>query len=370
MESAGAENRNQPPTARTLLNDQEEGTMSYQQLTLDERYQISTLFRQKFSAAAIARQVGRHRSTITRELARNSITRLCNNDERETYYHALEADRNARRRRIATGIAARKIQGELQLLVESKLRQGWSPEQISGRLMLEVGTYVSPETVYQHVLRDTHEQRGNLRYCLRFGGYKQHRFRKSKHAERSRARKHHIDDRPEAANERRELGHWERDCLLGARGTAALLTMVDRKSRFSRVRLVAKVAVDEVAAATTAALAPLCLVRTLTNDNGVEFKRAAELERELHVPIFFCDPSSPWQRGSVENFNGLLRQFVPKSANLDDFPSWGATALEDTLNHRPRKTLGYRTPHEVWFGTRMELMSPSVRFGLEFSRVT
>lgn len=342
--------------------------MSYQQLTLDERYQISTLSRQNLSPAEIARRLGRHRSTITRELARNSIERLCPNDQFETYYHALEADRNARRRRVAKGVAARKIQGELQQLVESKLRQGWSPEQISGRLALEAGQYVSPETVYQHVLRDTHEHRGGvLRYCLRFGGYKHHRFGKSKHAEHSRTRKHHIDDRPAAANERRQLGHWERDCLLGARGTSALLTIVDRKSRYSRVRLVAKIAVDEVAAATTDALSPLGVVRTLTNDNGSEFKRAGELERELGVPIFFCDPSSPWQRGSVENFNGLLRQFVPKSANLDAFPPWGAAALEQTLNHRPRKTLGYRTPHEVWFGTRMELMSPSVRFGLEFS---
>jgi IS30 family transposase len=362
------ENRNQPPTAPTLLNDQEEGTMSYQQLTLDERYQISTLTRQGLSPADIARQLGRHRSTVTRELARNSIERVLY-EKPVCYYHAPEADRAARKRRIVKGRAARKIQGELQQIVESKLRQGWSPEQISGRLSVEGGTHVSHETIYQHVLRDAREQQGMLRYCLRFGGYKQHRFRESTYAERSRARKHHIDDRPDSANERRELGHWERDCLLGTRDSSALLTMVDRKSRYSRIRHIAKVAVGEVAAATVAALAPLA-PRTVTNDNGKEFGRAAQLERELGIPVFFCDPSSPWQRGSIENLNGLLRQFVPKSANLDAFPSWGAAALEDTLNHRPRRTLGYRTPHEVWFETRMKLMSPSVRFGLEFSAET
>jgi transposase, IS30 family len=338
--------------------------MSYRQLTLDERYQISALRLRNFSPAEIARMLGRSRSTITRELRRNEVE-LQRDDGPAIRYQPIEADQRTRKRRVAKGIAARKIQGELREIVESKLRQAWSPEQISGRLRHEFARQVSTETIYQHVIRDAAERDGTLRYCLRFGGYKQHRLRKSKRGPRN-ARKRHIDDRPDAANERRELGNWERDCVLGTRGGSALLTMVDRKSRFSRVRHVAKVAVEHVAKATVDALRRLELA-TITNDNGNEFERALELEKTLGVRIYFCDPSSPWQRGSIENFNGLLRQFVPKHTNIDKLPSWAASTLEDTLNHRPRKTLGFHTPHEVFFNTRMKLMSPSVRFGLEFS---
>lgn len=340
--------------------------MSYRQLTLDERYQIAALRRRDVSPADIARTLGRSRSTITRELARNQIERTYEAGTR-VFYHPVDAERCAKNRRVVKGITARKIQGELQQIVESKLRQAWSPEQISGRLRHEFMQHVSFETIYQHIIRDAAEGNGTLRYCLRFGGYKQHRFRKSKHGARTRARKRHLDDRPAAANERRELGHWERDCVLGTRGDSALLTMVDRKSRFSRVRHVARVAVELVAKETVEALAPFDHVVTMTNDNGTEFQRADELEKLLGVPIFFCDPSSPWQRGSVENYNGLLRQFVPKSANLDALPAWAPACLETTLNNRPRKTLGFRTPHEVFFNTRMKLMSASVRLGLEFS---
>ena len=339
--------------------------MNYQQLTLDERYQISAMRTQNFSVSEIARALGRHRSTISRELARNPKSYPVTDGA--DCYDPVHAQQRARERRIAKGVALRRIQGDLRQIVESKLRQGWSPEQISGRLRIECAIGISHETIYQHVLRDTHEQRGGLRYCLRFGGYKHHRFRKSKHAARTRARKHHIADRPAAANERRELGHWERDCVVGS-GDSALLTIVDRKSRYSRIRRVAKLQVDHTSKATAEALRPLGDVsRTITNDNGSEFQRDHELEERLGIPVFYCDPSAPWQRGSVENLNGLLRQFVPKGTNIDTLPSWAPNALEDTLNHRPRKTLGFRTPHEVFFSTGMELMSPSVRLGLEFS---
>jgi IS30 family transposase len=343
--------------------------MKYRQLTLDERYQISALLRQHLSPAAIAMQLGRHRATIVRELKRNVIERCYGEPVR--YYHGLEAQRAADNRRIAKGVASRRIQGELLEIVESKLRQGWSPEQISGRLRVESPKKrVSFETIYQHVIRDAHERQGTLRYCLRFGGYKHHRIRQSKHAAKTRLEKHTLDERPEAANERRELGHWERDCVLGS-GDAALLTLVERKTRYSRIRRVSKLNIEHVAQATVDALEPIeAVTRSITNDNGSEFGRAAELEAALGVTIYFCEPSSPWQRGSIENFNGLIRQFVPKGTDIDALPAWATKALEDTMNHRPRKTLRYRTPHEVLFGERMKLISPSVRLGLEFAALT
>lgn len=342
--------------------------MSYQQLTLDDRYQIQALRNQGMAPAAIARALGRHRSTIGRELQRNR-SRVAVGPP----YVAVRAQATTASRRATKGAAQRLIQGDLQALVEQKLRIAWSPEQISGRLWREQRIAVSPETIYQHVLRDAHERAGTLRYCLRFGGYKHHRFRKRSPAARTPAPTNHIDDRPAAATHRREIGHWERDCVLGTKdGRAALLTIVDRKSRYTRIRRVSTVDAATVANATVAALRPhRAITKTLTNDNGVEFKREAALQALLGITIYFCTPSAPWERGSIENLNGLIRQFVPKRTNIATLHPSLAHALEETLNHRPRKILGYKTPHEEFFNKETVLMSGKLlRLGLEFSAGT
>ena len=339
--------------------------MTYRQLTLDERYQLQTLRAQGFSRVALAKMLGRHPSTVSRELRRNG-TRLG-----PARYDASAAQAAARLRRVTSGERSRKINGQLRDLVELLLRRSWSPEQISGRLRLEVKIRISHETIYQHVLRDC-RQGGRLRYCLRHGGYKHHRFKKSKMAASTRLRKNWLRERCAAANQRTELGHWERDCVLGKRGGAALLTIVDRKSRYTRIRRVEKVDTEHVAPATIDALSrhdgP---VRTITNDNGVEFQRDETLQKKMGVPIYFTDPSSPWQRGSIENLNGLVRQYVPKGADIERLPAWATDALEETLNFRPRKTLGYRSPHEVHYRQRLALIANQrMHFGLEFSRAT
>lgn len=340
--------------------------MAYRQLTRDERYQIQALLALGTSQAEIARQLGRHRSTISRELARNSEPKMTKP------YLAKRAAKKARGRRIAKGAASRKIRGPLKRLVEHKLRLSWSPEQISGRLRLERNIRISHETIYQHILRDS-KQKGFLRYCLRFGGYKHHRFKKSKMGERTRLRKNWIDQRPAAANDRSEIGHWERDCILGTRDSgAALLTIIDRRSRYTQIRRVPKADSEHVGAATIAALrSHQAINKTMTNDNGGEFQRDEQLQKKLGIPIFFTAPASPWQRGSVENANGLIRQYIPKGARLDHLDPRLPRALEETLNFRPRKILGYRTPHEVFFDESLKLTNPKLlRFGLEFSRHT
>jgi IS30 family transposase len=333
--------------------------MNYRQLSLDERYQLQTLLRQGFSKSAIARTLHRHPSTMSRELKRNAPWKYA-------AYAAFTADREARKRRVLKGLRSQKIRGRLRVLIESKLRLSWSPEQIAGRLWLERGIRISHETIYQHVLRDT-RRNGFLRYCLRFGGYKHHRFKKSKVAEQTRQRKHWLRYRCAAANERTELGHWERDCVIGQRDGAALLTLIDRKSRYTRIRRVAKLDTQHVASATLDALKHLPQpVKSLTNDNGREFQKDAPLQKKLGAPIFFTDPSSPWQRGSIENLNGLIRQYVQKGVDVTAMPPWVGTALEDTLNFRPRKTLKYRTPHEIHFSQELPLLSRRLHFGLEY----
>lgn len=339
--------------------------MTYRHLTLEERHQIEALRKLGIKPSEIARRLGRDPSTVSREVRRNGtlvVTGL---------YRAGRAQGRATARRTLKGARARKIQGSLRALIEEKLRLSWSPEQISGRLLLDLGVKISHETIYQHVLRDS-KKGGPLRYCLRFGGYRQHRFKKSRMAVRTRARKNWIANRPVAANKRSELGHWERDCVLGRRGGAALLTFVDRKSRLSLIRKVSGVNVAAVEPATINALGRFRNVnKTVTNDNGIEFQRDEDFQERLGLPIYFTEPSSPWQRGSVENLNGLVRQYVPKHSDIDSIDSSLVGAIELTLNFRPRKTLNYLTPYEAFFGEKLNLSEgKSMHFGLEFSRVT
>jgi IS30 family transposase len=345
----------------TLLNNHEEKTMTtYRQLTLDERYQIQELVKLKYGPTEIARLMARHPSTISRELKRNSDSRCVHP------YVANRAMRFAHQRRIAKGKSERKIQGELQYVVESLLHQGWSPEQISGRVRLERGETLAFETIYQHVLRDA----TGLRKLLRRAGSQHRRFKWLKFPTARERWKKLLEDRPAAANERSELGHWERDLIVSGEGDpTALLTIVDRRSRLTLVRHVPNKECAVVAAATADALAPFGqLNRTITNDNGVEFQRGADLEKRLGVSIYFTAPASPWQRGSVENTNGLIRQFVPKRANLRLIREADTIAIEETLNHRPRKALGFRTPYEAFYGKLTSLVKPRLHFGLKFSR--
>jgi transposase, IS30 family len=363
---SGAKKKSQRPRLSTLLNGEEEGaTMTYRQLTLDERYHIEVHLKDRLSQAEIARRLGRHRSTISRELKRNSDT------DRVRPYLAKRAAHFTQQRRIDKGERSRKIRGPLQRLVEERLRWSWSPEQICGRLKLERGISLSHETIYQHVLRDS-RRRGALRYCLRFGGYKHFRFKKSHMSERTRARKNWIDQRPAAANDRSEFGHWERDCIVGRPGGVALLTMIDRRSRYSRLALVPRQTAKLVSAATRRLLMPhRRITRTVTNDNGHEFGNDEKLQRDLGVPIYFTDPSAPWQRGSIENLNGLVRQYIPKGTSLETIPGSAIAALEETLNHRPRKNMGFRTPYEVFFDeTRILMSQKTMHFGMKFNRMT
>ena len=336
--------------------------MSYRQLTLDERYQIYTLRKQGFSNTDIAREIGRHASTISRELARNVGERSMTIGYMPTVAHKL-----AQKRRLDNGHLRWKLQGELKLVVEAKLMQSWSPEQISGRMLRECGVTLSAETIYQHIIRD--DRRGGLLRLMQRRGRQRHPWlTKRQTAEKARAEERHIDNRPVAANERSELGHWERDCIVGKHGHSALLVAADRKSRYTKVSRVSRTTAKAVSDATLHMLAGLPIA-SMTNDNGAEFARPKQLEERLGARIYVCDPSSPWQRGTVENTNGLIRQYVPKKTDIDRIQSSLPKAIEETLNHRPRKVLGYRTPHEVFFDEETTLMTKRKRlhFGLEFT---
>ncbi len=281
----------------------------------------------------IAHLTGRHRSTIYREIKRNS--------DKKAGYSDLYAHQCYRLRRLEGG-PRRKIRGPLKKRVVEALQNQWSPEQISGRERLEGKPPVATETIYRFIYRD--RQKGgllwrNLRLCR-----PQRKRRFPRHT--WRVPRPGLDQRPAGANERSELGHYERDLIEGPRRHGGqLLVLTDRRSRRTHIVPTDRKTAREVHQATLKALKDV-LVRSLTNDNGSEFVRFRRTSRVLRVPIFFTRPYASWERGTVENTNGLIRQYFPKKLNLKEIPHEFFIQVAKKLNQRPRKTLGYLTPIE------------------------
>jgi len=315
-------------------------------LSLREREEISRGLAAGESRGSIARRLGRSPSTIAPEVTRNGEARR---------YRACTADRAAFARARRPKVAKLAACPRLRAVVESKLEVRWSPQQISGWLVGEFPDdpemRVSHETIYLSLFV---QARGALRRELT-------RFLRSKHTTR-RPRGHsvmngqgqlratlNIRERPAEANDRAVPGHWEGDLLMGKR-MHAMATLVERKSRF--VMLVAlpdghsaDVVADALASKITEL--PEQLRRSLTWDQGKEMAAHARFTIDTDVPVYFCDPRSPWQRGSNENTNGLLRQYFPKRSEIAHYTQADLDAVAAELNDRPRQTLGWQSPSQA-----------------------
>ena len=315
-------------------------------LSLREREEISRGLAAGESRRSIARRLGRSPSTIAREVTRNGEARR---------YRACTADRAAFARARRPKVAKLAACPRLRAVVESKLEVRWSPQQISGWLVGEFPDdpemRVSHETIYLSLFV---QARGALRKELT-------RFLRSRHTTR-RPRGHsvmngqgqlratlNIRERPAEANDRAVPGHWEGDLLMGKR-MHAMATLVERTSRF--VMLVAlpdghsaDVVADALASKITEL--PEQLRRSLTWDQGKEMAAHARFTIDTDVPVYFCDPRSPWQRGSNENTNGLLRQYFPKRSEIAHYTQADLDAVAAELNGRPRQTLGWRSPSQA-----------------------
>jgi IS30 family transposase len=322
--------------------------MGYHHLTLRERYIIQELRGLEKSLSFIAAELGVNKATVSREVKRNSNTK--------GDYRALGAQgySEARRRHIVE--YPRKIKGALQELVIQKLEEGWSPEQITGRLKLEGKESVSVEGIYRYILMDR-KCGGNLYKFLRRHGRKPRRgYRRNRHWIKIERRRF-IDERGTAANERTATGHWERDLVHGLRGGPAVLSIVDRKSRYTLLEKVQNQLSQESAAKTEKAFRRTKLkCKSLTNDNGPEFGAFHHLEKTLRAKIYFTHPYCSWERGTNENTNGLLRQYLPKNRSYRKLTDDYLRKIEEKLNQRPRKTLGFRTPEEIHFTKKTKLI--------------
>jgi len=310
--------------------------MCYRQITLTERYRIGALWALGASLATIARELGRHRSTIGRELSRNRTKR--------GRYEPYGAQTRAFARRSYSRRNLRLRRRDWARVVR-ELRAGWSPEQIAGRGRYLGTLRISRETIYRRIADD--RRAGGTLYRYLRGARKQRRRRAGTPRRRGPLGRS-IAQRPAAVERRRRVGHWEGDTLHGP-GRAALLSLVERKSGYLELgRLPAR-----TVAATTARLLHLLRrqprpVRSLTLDNGVEFSGWARIEARTATAIYFARPYHAWERGTNENTNGLVRGLLPKRTNLARLTQRDCNRLARTLNRRPRKRLGYRTPEECY----------------------
>ena len=311
---------------------------TYLQITTNERYTISVLKAQGLNRAEIARQLGRHRSTICRELARN-----LSNDGRYRWSKAAEKT-NGRRSR--TRKRPQFTEEELGK-VEELLMEKWSPEQISNTLRKRRVLSISHETIYRYVWRDRRtggELYKHLRQALK-------RRRKRHGSNDSRgvlAGKRPIEARPLSAKNRSRLGHLEIDTVMGTGSKHCIMTLVDRKSGFLFIQKLRRRTSDEVNAALLRIIDNMKIkVRTITADNGTEFHKYKEIEEKTGVIFYFAKPYHSWERGSNENANGLIRQYLPKGKSLAKLNQAKCDRIAAALNNRPRKRHDYRTPEEV-----------------------
>jgi IS30 family transposase len=308
-------------------------------LTVEERDRIAQLRHMGTDIEDIAKDLSRSPSTICRELKRNA---------KDNQYYAAHAQRQSERRRRERPILRRMDDPEINESVRSGLAQQWSPEQIEGRLGQQHPDdpvrRVSAQTIYDWILNDEHRE--HWQSMLRNRGKRPCRRKQAETGDHAR-----IADRPEVIEGRFRLGDFEGDTVLGPPGTGGLVTLVDRKSRFTIMFKIKSKDSDHVHERLKRRLKELDEERrhSITFDNGTEFARCHRLEKHLGMELYFADPGCPYQRGTNENTNGLIRQYYPKGTDFRDISHCQVREAENLLNNRPRECLGFRTPNEVFF---------------------
>jgi IS30 family transposase len=309
----------------------------YNQITEEERYQIWANKKAGFSVPQIAEELDRNKSTIYRELERNSGDRG---------YRPKQANDKAKQRKLESTKSI-KMTTELIDLIEEKLCLDWSPEQISGWMLTEKKVLISHERIYQHVWKDK-RQGGDLYKHLRCQGKKYDKRRNGKSTRGQIKNQISIDDRPQIVDDKKRVGDWEIDTVIGKNHLGAIVTVVERKTLFTVAALVDCKQADVVTAATIQLLTPLKdRVHTITADNGKEFAYHEKLVDQLDTKIYFAHPYSSWERGLNENTNGLLRQYFPKGTDFRTLSQCDIDMAVERINNRPRKTLEFKTAAQM-----------------------
>ena len=305
--------------------------MSYTHLSLGERYQIYALKGAEHSINFIARALNRSPSTISRELERNKSLRG---------YRVNHAHNKACARRSNNALS---IIADVWDWVTDKLTEGFSPEQIAG-----VHGGISHMSIYRYIWRDKN-QGGTLWQCLRRKAkpYRQRLTAETRGRINDRVS---IHERPSIVETRTRIGDWEADTVIGQHHKQAIVTLVERKTGLLKMKRVLKRSAQHVSDAMIELLMPVKIqVKTITSDNGKEFAEHKKVRQQLFSPFFFADAYASWQRGTNENTNGLIREYLPKGCDFRQVSDDEIQAIEDKLNNRPRKRLGFKTPNQVFY---------------------
>jgi transposase, IS30 family len=318
--------------------------MLYHQLTQEERYLIAGGQRLLRSQRELAEELGRAPSTISRELRRNATAHDGAYRGEKAHSYAV-----ARRRRCRRGP---QFSNAVLEQVDEALRQRWSPEQIVGQFRAEGKVVPSHETIYRRLRRDRRTGGTLYRYTRIMSKMGRKRYR-SRPTRGVLLGKRHITERAAIVDQRGRIGDWEVDTVMGTGSSHCLLTLVERKSGFAMIR---KLESRTMAEATEAASRVICRMRhkfqTITFDNGTEFHDYEELERRFGVTCYFATPYHSWERGSNENLNGLVRQYLPRGLCLRNTTQGACNEIADALNARPRKRHGFKTPTDVFTRSR------------------
>jgi transposase, IS30 family len=309
----------------------------YQHVTRDIRCQIYALKSTGISLRKIALAVDKNVSTISREIAGNTG---------ERGYRFNQADKKTIERRSEASRAPKKLTDELKEVIKEKLLEEWSPEQISGRFKLD-GNSISHESIYQYIWRDKRAG-GQLYKHLRHSGKKYNKRSSGKAGRGCIPNRVDITLRPLIVEEKSRVGDWEGDTIISVGSRAAILSYVDRHSKFTLLKKIGKKTAENVRQATVEKMGSLPLpVLTITYDNGKEFSGHQDIAMDLNAQCFFATPYHSWERGLNEHTNGLVRQYLPKLLDFNEVTDDEMQFIEDRLNNRPRKVLQYKTPFEM-----------------------
>ena len=319
--------------------------MSYAHLAQEERYQIRAMLDADCTIRDIARVLGRCAGTISRELSRNRGLRG---------YRPGQADRFASERAAASRCRHR-ITTRQWTEISRLIRLDWSPEQISARAALEDSLDISPEWIYQFVYADK-AVGGDLWRHLRCQRKRRKRYGSGRERRGRIPDRVGIEARPADVDTRETMGHWEGDTIIGKGHRGAAMTVVERKSRLLRMGKLPGKSARAMRQAFKRRLGPMAeAVRSITFDNGKEFSQHRLIGEDLNSLTYFADPYASWQRGTNENTNGLIRQYLPKSRNLETLTGGEIRMIEHRINNRPRKCNGYLTANEVAYNYRVKL---------------
>lgn len=321
--------------------------MNYKQLTQEERYQIYALMKANHNQKNIANILGRSASSISREIKRNKGLKG---------YRPKQAQRLMLHRRV-TASKSIKITNVVKGWIEDLLFQDLTPEQIAGRLALEGKIQLHHESIYRYIYQD--KANGGHLYQKLTRACKKYKKRYGSYDKRGQlVNRISIDERPDIVDSKSRIGDWEGDTVIGKGRKNAFVTMVERKTLFTVVKRIESKHADITADALIASMMHLkASVHTITLDNGKEFAQHERIGNALDASVYFAHPYSSWERGINENTNGLLRRYFPKGTDFMMLSEEEIQTAVNKLNHRPRKTRGYKTPYELFTGQSTKLVA-------------